>query len=188
MTIMIAIVGHLFFTRYALSLETSEAVLSKFSSEANCIRHYVYKGRTYAVDSSRKMDGEGLRVVLRKYSPSEEILNTYQKNLQSTKLPAYFGTVGLLSIIIGPIYAGTLEESPLGRRDTRYVSLLGGAGILLGSYFWGITNINRNEARLADAVNDYNKSVDRAEQIQVNFTPTQSGDGGEIKTIVPFQF
>lgn len=185
---MIAVLTYVFNLSGALALETSEAVLSKFSSEANCIRHYIYKGCTYAVDSSRKMDGEGLRVVLRKYSPSEEMLNTYQKNLQSSKIPAYFGTVGLLSIIIGPIYASTLDESPLGKRDTRYVTLLGGASVLLGSYFWGITNINRNEARLSSAVSDYNNAVDRSEQIQVNFTPTQSGTGGEIKTIVPFQF
>ncbi len=134
------------------------------------------------------MDGEGLRVVLRKNPDSEEILNSYQHHLRTSKIPAYFGTAGLLSLIIGPIYASTLDESPLGKRDTRYISLLGGAGVLFGSYFWGIWNINKNEKRLVGAVDGYNQAIDRSEQIQVNFTPTPSGDGGQIKTIVPFQF
>ncbi len=171
----------------ALALETSEAVLSKSTTEANCIRHYIYKGRVYPVDSSRKMDGEGLRVVFKKYNPSEELLNSYQQNLRSSKIPAYFGTVGLLSLIIGPVYASTIDNT-IGKRDTRYATIFGGASVLLGSYFWGIWNINRNENRLSSSVDQYNQAVDRAEQIQVNFTPTQTGDGGQIKTIVPFQF
>ena len=158
-----------------------------FKAENNCLRSYVYRNRTFPVDSSRKMDGEGLRQVLRNSPQSEIMLNEYQGNLKSSKVPAYLGTVGLLVLVGGPIYASSLD-SEIGASDTRTLSILTGAGILVSSYLFGKFSIKQNEAHLESAVEKYNQSVDKNEQINVSLSPTPMGDGGQIKTIVPFQF
>ncbi|MBI2606311.1 MAG: hypothetical protein HYW49_09555 [Deltaproteobacteria bacterium] len=157
--------------------------------EGNCARSYIYRSRTYPVDSSRKLDGEGLRPVLRKNADSETLLNSYQTGLKTTRVPAYFGTLGLVALIGGPIYAAALDENhPVGKHDIRRVALLGGVGVLVGSYFFGKYVIHNNEKNLEKAVQTYNDSASGMEKIQVGFTPLSTGDGGQIKTIVPFQF
>ena len=156
-----------------------------FKPETNCTRSYIYRNRTFPVDSSRKPDAEGLRHVLRKNSQSEYLLNRYQSSLKASNIPAYFGTGGAIGLAVGLIYASKIE-SPLGKRDTKTIVLPLGIGMILGSYFFGQYFISSNQKTLEKAVDTYNDAAEEKERIQVGFTPMTNGDGGQIKTIVPF--
>lgn len=159
----------------------------EFKCQTNCTRNFIYRGRTFSVDSSRKMDGEGLRRALKTNPQSEEILNRYQSNLKVSRITAYTGTFGLLTFIGGPLYS-TQIENPTARNDVRKVSLYAGATLLIGSYLFGKWNYHSNERTLQSAVDVYNNAASQNDRITVDLTPTATGDGGQIKTIVPFAF
>ncbi len=157
-----------------------------FKSDNNCVRSYTYRNRSFSIDSSRKLDGEGLRKVFKQVPQSESLLNDYQSNKKISNIPAYTGTIGFLSAAIGEIYASSLTYP--GKRDTRYVTILGGLGLLFGSYIFGKLLIKKNENTLGEAVNTYNRLSIPTEQIRVSLEPMANPDGGQIKTIVPFTF
>lgn len=130
------------------------------------------------------MDGEGLRMVLKNNSQSEAMLNDYQSQLKSATLPAYLGTLGLALAISGRFYAGTLNDP--GRRDTQMLMVYPGLALAIGSYIYAQLNIKKKENILEDAVNKYNAAAPEKERIRVDLLPLPTGDGGEIKTQVPF--
>lgn len=158
-----------------------------FKPDGTCARSFVYRNRTYPVDSSRKLDGEGLRFLLKKQGQAEAMLNSYQSRLKSSRIPAYTGTLGLILAVGGPMYAGTLD-TPLGQRDTRTIFVASGIALALGSYIYGQWAFKSKENILENAVNSYNDSVPEPEQIRVELTPLPTGSGGEIKTQVPLPF
>jgi hypothetical protein len=164
----------------ALSTSTTD-----LKPTTNCVRSYVYRDRIYAVDSNRKLDGEGLRKVLKQNPESEMLLNQYQKNLKISKITAFTGTLGLATFIGGSIYT-TQTQNAVAKKDIRKISLYGGLSVLGISYLVGKWNFYNNEKTLKKAVEKYNESVDNEYKIQVNFTPTSTYDGGQIQTIVPF--
>jgi hypothetical protein len=156
-----------------------------FKADGSCTRSFVYRNRTYPLDSSRKLDGEGLRTVFKNVPQSEALLNNYQSKLQSSAIPAYVATLGVALAVGGPIYANTLD-SHLGQRDTRYGFLLSGVLLAVASYAYGQFAIVQKENVLEKAINNYNDSVPNAERIRVDVGPLPDGSGGEIRTQVPF--
>lgn len=145
----------------------------------------MYRNRTYPLDSSRKLDGEGLRNVFKPVPQAEAMLNDYQSRLRSSSIPAYTATLGIAMAIGGPIYANS-RETYLGQRDTRYAFLLSGLFLVVASYAYGQFAIVQKEKTLEKAVDTYNDSVPDQERIRVDLRPVTDGTGGEIRTLVPF--
>jgi len=156
-----------------------------FKPEGACSRSFIYRNRTYAVDSSRKLDGEGLRPVIKKNAQSEDLLNNYQTSLKSQRWTAYTGSLGLVMAAGGSIYANTLKN-PIAQRDTRNMLLFPGLFLAVGSYVYGQLAIRNNEKTLEKAVDTYNDSAPTTEKIRVGLAPLSNDTGGEIKTQVPF--
>lgn len=156
-----------------------------FEPEAGCVRTYIYKNKTYPADSSRKADGEGLRNLLKSNPDAEIFLNKYQSNIKRLRWPAYFGGIGVASMIGGLVYSEQLQTQ-LGRRDTRLAMIGGGGLLILASYAYGQFARSSNEKTLEKAINLYNGSVREEEKIQVNLTPLSHEAGGKVQTIVPF--
>jgi hypothetical protein len=126
-----------------------------------------------------------MRFIFSKNNQTEAILNDYQSRLRTSNWPAYTGSLGVAMLIGGPIYANTLH-TPLGQRDTRNIFIATGVTLLVGSYFYGQWSLHKRENILEKGIQTYNDSVPEPERIQVGLTPTPTGDGGTIKTIVPF--
>lgn len=156
-----------------------------FRPDSSCTRSFIYRNRTYPVDSSRKLDGEGLRFLLKKQGQAEQLLNDYQGKLKSSFIPGYVSTLGFASIIGGTIYSGAIS-SPLGQRDTRYAFLFTGIFLVVAGYAYGQYAIKDKEKTLEKAVESYNDAVPAPDRIRVELTPLPTGTGGEIKTQVPF--
>lgn len=163
----------------------AQAAEPLFKGDGACTRSFVYRNRTYPLDSSRKLDGEGLRTVVKTVSQSETLLNDYQTRLKSSSVPAYTATFGIAAAIGGSIYSNSIESN-LGRRDTKYAFLLSGLFLTVASYAYGQFAIVQKEKVLEKAVNTYNDSVPEVERIRVDVAPLSDGSGGEIKTQVPF--
>ncbi len=158
---------------------------SLFKPDGTCTRSFIYRNRTYPVDSSRKLDGEGMRFVLKKTSQSEEMLNDYQSRLKTSFIPAYVGSLGLATAIGGSIYAGTISNQ-LGNRDTRNGFLFGGLFLAIAGYGYGQFALKQKEKTLEKAVETYNDAVPEPERVRIDLMPLPTGSGGEIKTQVPF--
>jgi hypothetical protein len=156
-----------------------------FKPDGTCARYFIYRNRTYPVDSSRKLDGEGLRFLLKNNNQSEVMLNDYQSRLRAPRFTAFTGLLGVALLIGGPLYASHIT-SELGRSDTRLAFIIGGSVLLAGSYFYGRHLVEEKEKTLEKAVGTYNDAVPEAEKIRVEITPAPTGTGGEIKTLVPF--
>lgn len=150
-----------------------------------CNRTFLYKGRTYSLDSSRNLDAEGLRFVFKNHAPSEELLNHYQQNYKLSVIPAYISTFGILTIIGTQIYANTMEAGRA-QKNVRYIFSLSGLAIALGGYFYGQKRLGNQQATLEKAVEHYNLWANEKEKIQVNFSPTPEEKGGEVRTQVSF--
>lgn len=177
-------------------MPTAGAAEALFKADGSCSRSFIYRNRTYPLDSSRKLDGEGLRQLFTperaktardgaKFSQAEVMLNDYQSRLKSSNWPAYLGTAGLVATIGGSIYANTLT-TPLGQRDTRYTFILSGLFMVVSSYAYGQFALVQTEKTLEKAVDTYNDAVPNVDRIRVDLGPASTGTGGEIKTQVPF--
>lgn len=175
------------FTLGILSHSISASADSLFKPDNSCTRSFIYRNRSYPVDSSRKLDAEGLRFLLKKNPDAETLLNSYQNQLNASLIPAYTGALGIAMAVGGPLYAATLH-SPLGQRDTRNVFLYSGIFMVAASYLYGQWAVSHKEKTLEKAVETYNDAVPEPERIRVELTPLPSGNGGEIKTQIPFSF
>jgi len=174
----------------AISIFFSQSIWAAeklFKPESTCVRSYIYRNRSFSVDSSRKMDGEGLRQVLTKNPDAEALLNDYQGRLRASYIPAYTATLGAAMAIAGPLYAGTIKSLE-GQSDTRALIMWPGIALLVGSYLYGQYALWRKEKTLENAVETYNHAVSDTDRIRVELTPTARGTGGEVKTLVPSQF
>ncbi|MBI3544551.1 MAG: hypothetical protein HY075_14870, partial [Deltaproteobacteria bacterium] len=85
----------------------------------------------------------------------------------------------------GSLYAST-KASPLGNRDTRNTFLFSGLLLAITGYGYGQYALKAKEKMLEKAVETYNDTVPEPERIRVELMPLPTGDGGEIKTQVPF--
>lgn len=158
---------------------------SSVNLTGHCYRAYTYHGRQFSVDSNRKLDAEGLRPVLKNNSESLELLNRYQDNLYASWIPAYTGTLGILMLIGGPIYANQIA-SPVGQHDTRKILVYSGISVIIGGYFFGQWSIKRNERRLEKAIDAYNRTANDYDKLSVGLAPNPSEPGARVDAIIPF--
>ncbi len=164
---------------------TSVRADSLFKPDGTCARSFIYRNRSYPVDSSRKLDGEGMRFVLKKSSQAETLLNDYQSRLKSSFAPAYVSTAGILIAITGPLYASSLKLGQ-DQKWTRLGTIIGGVFLAVGGYAYGQYALNQKEKTLEKAVETYNDAVPEPERVRIDLMPLPTGSGGEIKTQVPF--
>ena len=120
----------------------------------HCERIFVYGGKKMECDSNLGRDGENLRPILQSVPSALSELNQYQENRQQVKLAAYFGSLGLLSAVVGVI----MNHPPFinGEIKPGGYAVLGGLGLGISSFIYGFTALHANESHLEKAVQNYN--------------------------------
>ena len=121
-----------------------------------CSRYFIYRGKSIECDSDLGHDGENLRPILSQTPEALETLNQYQQTRKDAQKLRYVATAGLVMMATGIILGRTL--APNDRILTRNLLLGSGLAISAGSYFWGLTLVRKNEARLTEAAEIYNRA------------------------------
>lgn len=127
-----------------------------------CQRFFVYQGQQIACDSNIRLDGENLRQTIKEVPQALAELDLYQKNRAKTGKAAYIGTLGLFIAVAGSLISVHYLDSqgnPTPTSDLlRNSSMIGGAGIMIGSFISTLSFIKRNEIHIEKAVNYYNQA------------------------------
>lgn len=126
-----------------------------------CQRFFKYKGQKIACDSNIRSDGENLRPFLENIPQALAELELYQKNRAELGKAAYVGSLGLFVAIAGSLLSLQYRQdgNPTNTSiSIRNISMIGGAGIMIGSFISTISFIKTNETHIGNAVNFYNQA------------------------------
>jgi hypothetical protein len=128
----------------------------------SCQRTYIYQGKALDCDSNVQRDGEKLRPILSKVSSAVEELDLYQKNRRTLINAAYLSSLGLIIAVAGALISRPPINwrFPLGQTEIHpggYL-LLGGLGLSVGSFAYGLSLSRGNEAHLRNAVENFNRA------------------------------
>ncbi len=121
-----------------------------------CQRAYRYRGKILPCDSNVAFDGENLRPILIQAPGSVELLDRYQENRRKVNRLAYTATAGLVLILLGNFVSKGYEDPT--RTTIRNVGAISGLVLTTGSFVYGVTLLNSNEAYLREAVRTYNQA------------------------------
>ena len=122
----------------------------------SCQRSFVYRGKTLPCDSNLSYDGENLRPILSAVPESIPPLDQYQRNRQKVRTLAYTGSLGLAMALVGHFVSKGYEGDK--RILIRNLSVLSGFALTAGSFIYGFTLLNTNEANLREAVRVHNNA------------------------------
>lgn len=126
-----------------------------------CQRYFLYDGKTYGCDSNIGQDAERLRPILEAVPDAVAELDRYQANRGRIRTAAYVGTAGLVAMALGTLISARFFENGT-PTDTsnliRNASLIGGAGIMVGSFAYALSYGTENERHLGRAVEIYNNA------------------------------
>lgn len=127
-----------------------------------CQRFFVHQGQRIACDSNVRLDGENLRQTIQDVPQALAELDLYQKNRAKTGKAAYIGTLGLFLAVAGSLislhYLDSAGNSTQTSDIIRNTSMIGGGGIMVGSFISTLSFIKRNEIHIGKAVNFYNQA------------------------------
>lgn len=126
-----------------------------------CQRFFKYKGQKIACDSNIRFDGENLRPLLEDTPQALAELELYQKNRAELGNAAYIGSLGLFVAIAGSLLSLQYrqEGNPTNTSiSIRNISMIGGSGIIIGSFISTLSFIKTNETHIGNAVNFYNQA------------------------------
>lgn len=139
-----------------------------------CQRFFLYKGQRLHCDSNIRLDGENLRPILEDVPEAAAELDLYQKNRAEIGNAAYIGTLGLFVAIAGSLLSLQYREAGNPTHTSqaiRTISMLGGAGIMIGNFISTLSLIRTNETHIGNAVNAYNRAhPDTPIELQFNTT------------------
>lgn len=125
-----------------------------------CQRYFTYDGKVYGCDSNIGQDAERLRPILEPVPEAIAELDQYQGNRARIRTAAYVGTGGLLLMVLGNLISTRFYDSNNAPTDTsniiRSAALLGGAGVMAGSFVFALSYGRENEKHLGRAVELYN--------------------------------
>ena len=143
-----------------------------------CQRYFIYDGKVYGCDSNIGQDAERLRPLLEPVPEAIAELDQYQANRARIRTAAYVGTSGLLLMILGNFVSTRFYDSNNAPTDTsnliRSAALIGGAGVMAGSFVYALSYGRENEKHLGRAVELYNtvrpnKSIELQFSTQLHF-------------------
>ena len=131
------------------------------SDTFRCQRFFVYQHKKIACDSNIQLDGEQLRPLMEGVPQATAELDLYQKNRVEIRQAAYIGSVGLLVMVTGALLSlhyrdhGAATNASL---SIRSAAIIGGGGIMIGSFLSALSFIKNNETHLGNAVNYFNEA------------------------------
>lgn len=134
-----------------------------------CDRYFAYKGQRLTCDSDVRRDAENLRIVVRDVPPAVAELDAYDLSRHKVQSAAYVGSAGLLLALAGVLLASHVISDPNQQIAVRNLSVISGLGISAGAFIYGSSVIRTNEARIGNAVNDFN-AVHPESPIELQFS------------------
>ena len=124
--------------------------------QIGCERPFVYRGDAYNVDSPQAQDASNLRSFVQSVPESDELLKSYQRRRDLSKLSAYTGTIGILALALAPrISKSVAAESQASLKSILQIS---GLALTIGGFAYSFAILRTNESLIPKAVNAYNQA------------------------------
>lgn len=121
-----------------------------------CERYFLYQGQRMECDSNVSRDANRLRPILEQVPESLDELNRYQERQKNLLSSAYFGSVGLLAMLIGAALRNHVDET--GGIRLSGVILIGGLVITGNSIVYAFSMNKANEIHLQNSVKTFNQA------------------------------
>ncbi len=121
----------------------------------HCERSFIYRKKTYELDSNTRQDAENLRPYFLNIPPALAELDTYQTNRLKLRNMAYLGTLGFLIMVVGGIGSGRIHNPDLAS-TIGTLSFWGGLGTTAFSIGYSGVSIVQNEKHLRNGIQLYN--------------------------------
>jgi hypothetical protein len=133
----------------------------------HCERYFLFQGKREECDSNLGKDGQRLRTLMKDVPSAIAELDRYQDNLKNLRNAAYFGTAGLLAIVVGIVMSRPPFEQGSGTPKPGAYVMMVGLGVSINSMIYALSLSKTNETHLNNAVNAYNAAYpDRAIELQ----------------------
>lgn len=128
----------------------------KVVRQIGCDRPFSYRGDVYNVDSPQAQDASNLRTFAQSVPESDELLNSYQRRRELSKLSAYTGTIGILALAFGPRIARSV--APDSQASLKSILQISGLALTIGGFAYSFAILRTNESLIPRAVNAYNQA------------------------------
>lgn len=121
-----------------------------------CERYFSYQGQRMECDSNVSQDANRLRPIFQQVPESLAELNLYQEKQKKLLSAAYFGSAGLLAMLIGFVLRNHVDET--GGIRLSGVILIGGMVITGNSIAYAFSMGKANEIHLQNSVKTFNQA------------------------------
>lgn len=128
----------------------------KVVRQIGCDRPFSYRGDVYNVDSPQAQDASNLRSFAQSVPESDELLKSYQRRRELSKLSAYTGTIGILALAFGPRIAKSV--APDSQASLKSILQISGLALTIGGFAYSFAILRTNESLIPRAVNAYNQA------------------------------
>lgn len=128
----------------------------KLVRQIGCERPFVYRGEVYAVDSPQAQDASNLRTFVQSVPESDELLKSYQRRRDLSKLSAYTGTIGILALALAPRISRSLVSDS--QSSLKSILQISGLALTIGGFAYSFALLKTNERLIPQAVNAYNQA------------------------------
>jgi hypothetical protein len=119
-----------------------------------CERPFQYRGEIYAVDAPQAQDASTLRLFVKEVPEADRILQDYQNRRERSKISAYTGSIGLLSLILAQTVVRRLNIES--KDSIKSIMQIGGLALTIGGFAYSFALLRTNESLLPKAVEAYN--------------------------------
>ncbi len=147
---------------------TPSKPLSLYRSESGCRRSFTYQRQDYPLDSGRRQDGEGLKKILVSNPEAYRLLTQYQSGAATNPVPAYIGSLGILTLIAASFAPAQLSTDYHNQKLIRYGFAATGIITVGLAYFLHQWGLKKNELELVRAVETFNQGQLPVKQVHLN--------------------
>ncbi len=124
--------------------------------QIGCERPFVYRGEVYTVDSPQAQDASNLRTFVQSVPESDELLKSYQRRRDLSKLSAYTGTIGILALALAPRISRSVATDS--QSSLKSILQISGLALTIGGFAYSFALLKTNETLIPRAVNAYNQA------------------------------
>jgi hypothetical protein len=124
--------------------------------QIGCERPFVYRGDVYTVDSPQAQDASTLRSFVQSVPESDELLKSYQRRRDLSKLSAYTGTIGILALALAPRISKSVASDS--QSSLKSILQISGLALTIGGFAYSFALLKTNETLIPQAVNAYNRA------------------------------